>query len=433
MAPPFEVEKILLLEDSRLLASTLKREMEKHISCQVTTVATFQEAKSLVHQPAHGFTLAVLDLTLPDATQEEIVEFFRGLSIPCIVMTSRFDEALREYVFAKGVIDFVLKDGPASLEYLFSLLMRLHRNREVQILIVDDSRSAREHMKRLLHKHHFQVLEAQDGVEALSILNQHDTINLVVTDYTMPNMDGYELTRQIRQKWGKDQLAVLGISSVGAHVLSARFLKIGANDFLGKPFLEEEFTCRVTRNVENLERIRALEEAAVRDVLTGLHNRRFLRDVGTQMFSSVQRGKLTLCAAILDVDFFKKVNDTYGHDAGDAVLRTMGGILRRHFSNKDIVARAGGEEFCILVANQPESALQQLFENLRTIIQKTTITHQGVAIPITVSIGVSIHKTDTLDELINQADAALYTAKQNGRNRVIFHTPEAPTSKESTT
>ncbi|MBF0138084.1 MAG: diguanylate cyclase [Magnetococcus sp. DMHC-1] len=421
MTPSVQEEKILLLEDSRLLASTLKREMEKHAACQVTIAGTFQAARELVQHKTHGYSLAILDLTLPDATQEQIVEYFRELAIPSIVMTSQFDESQREYVFAQGVIDFVLKDGPASLEYLFSLLVRLHRNREVKILLVDDSRSARDHMKRLLLKHNFQVLEAASGKDALQILEQDEQVRLVVTDYNMPGMDGYDLTRLIRQKWGKDQMAILGISSQGAHVLSARFLKIGANDFLGKPFLEEEFTCRVTRNVENLERIQALEEAAIRDVLTGLHNRRFLRDVGTRLFSGLRGGKLTLSAAILDVDFFKKVNDTYGHDAGDAVLRTMGEILKKHFAKADVVARAGGEEFCILVVNQSPTTLRELFESLRTAIETAEIIHQETTIPITASIGVSTCQADTLDDLINQADAALYVAKQTGRNRVVFH------------
>ncbi|MBF0153777.1 MAG: diguanylate cyclase [Magnetococcales bacterium] len=423
-------EKILLLEDSRLLANALKREMEKHISCRVSLAGTFQEAKGLIQQEQHGYTLAVLDLTLPDATQEEIVELFRERSIPSIVMTSKFDEAQREYVFSRGVIDFILKEGPASLEYLFSLLVRLHRNREVKILLVDDSRSAREHMKRLLHKHNFMVLEAANGVEALKLLGQDEEIRLVVTDYNMPVMDGYELTRTIRQKWGKDQMGILGISSHGANVLSARFLKIGANDFLGKPFLEEEFTCRVTRNVENLERIQALEDAAVRDFLTGLHNRRFLREVGLQLFSGMRSGKLALCAAVLDVDFFKKVNDTHGHDAGDAVLKTMGTILKKHFAKSDVVARVGGEEFCILVVNRSKEALQELFENLRAAIQKTTIIHLGTTIPVTVSIGVTMQKADSLDALVNQADAALYVAKQSGRNRVVFHVPHESAGTE---
>ncbi|MBF0425793.1 MAG: diguanylate cyclase [Magnetococcales bacterium] len=427
MSPATRDEKILLLEDSRLLASTLKREIEKRLACQVTLASSFREAEGLLDhdQQRSSYTLAILDLTLPDATQEEIVERFRDAAIPSIVMTSKFDESQREFVFLRGVIDFILKDGPASLEYLFSLLDRLHRNRGVKILVVDDSRSARNQMKRMLEKHNFVVLEAGDGAEALKLLNQdNEDVRLVVTDYTMPIMDGYELTRAIRQKWSKDRMGILGISSHGVNVLSARFLKVGANDFLGKPFLEEEFTCRVTRNVENLERIQALEDAAIRDFLTGLHNRRFLREVGSQLFSGLRGGKLTLAVAVLDVDFFKKVNDTHGHDAGDAVLKAMGAILKRHFSSSDVVARIGGEEFCVLVANQAEPALQALFEALRAKVQEATIIHAGVVVPVTISIGVTVHKADSLDAMINQADAALYAAKQGGRNRVVFHVPQ---------
>ncbi|MEO5363147.1 MAG: diguanylate cyclase [Magnetococcus sp. DMHC-8] len=423
MRTPTEPEKILLLEDSILLAKTLKREIERRAVYQVDTAGTLQQAKELLQRQRTRYALAVLDLTLPDATQEEIVAFFQGAGLPSIVMTSTFDEQQREYVFSQGVIDFILKDGPTSLEYLFSLLDRLHRNRDVEILLVDDSRSAREQMGRLLRKHHFQVHQAAGGTEALAVLAAHPEIRLIVTDYNMPGMDGCELTRQVRQQRSQDHLGILGVSAHGTAPLSARFLKAGANDFLRKPFLEEEFTCRVTRNVENLERIRALEDVAIRDFLTGLHNRRFLWDVGTRLFAGLRAGRHTLCAAVLDVDFFKKINDLHGHDAGDAVLRTLGGLLSRTFAGTDVVARIGGEEFCVLLVNRTRPALEALFEQLRHAIQTTVIVYNDVTIPVTASIGLSTQPADTLTDLINQADAALYRAKQHGRNRVVFHDP----------
>ncbi|MBF0162809.1 MAG: diguanylate cyclase [Magnetococcales bacterium] len=415
-------KKILLLEDSVLLASTLKREIERRAIYQVDGVHTFEDAKTRLQQTGHGYSLALLDLTLPDASQEEIIELFRAAEIPCIVMTNKFDEAQRAYVFSQGVIDFILKDGPVSLEYLFFLLDRLHRNQGVKIVLVDDSRSTREHMKRLLLKHNFHVLDAANGQDALDLLTNHPDARLVVVDYNMPGMDGYELTKRIRHTWSKDEMGILGISSQSAHALSARFLKVGANDFLGKPFLEEEFACRVIRNVENLEHIHALEEAATRDFLTGLYNRRFFREAGTQLFAALRDGKHKhLCAAMLDVDFFKKVNDTYGHDAGDAVLREMGTLLKRLFTKPDIAARLGGEEFCLLLAGRDQTEIASLLEGVRQRIEATVITYNGMTIPITASIGASTQKTKHLDELINQADAALYRAKHNGRNRVVFH------------
>ncbi|MEO5339958.1 MAG: diguanylate cyclase [Magnetococcus sp. MYC-9] len=416
-------EKILLLEDSSLLASTLKREIEHRAVYEVHIAQNFGQAKQMLQQQ-QGYTLALLDLTLPDATQEEIVTFFRKAAIPSVVMTNHFDEAQREYVFSQGVIDFILKDGPTSLEYLFALLDRLHRNRRVKILLVDDSRASRDYMKRVLEKHNFQVLDTASGLEALDTLASDGEISLVVADYHMPGMDGYELTQRIRQQWSKARLGILGISSHGANVLSARFLKVGANDFLSKPFLEEEFTCRITLNVENLERIQALEQTAIRDFLTGLYNRRYLWETGAQLFAKRRDGKQRLCAAILDVDFFKKVNDTYGHDAGDVVLKAMGGILSAAIRSPDIVARIGGEEFCVLLVNRSQTEIQATFEKLRVTIQEAVIFHNDQPIPITASIGISTQVTSGLDALLNQADAALYVAKHTGRNRVVFHEPE---------
>ncbi len=180
--------------------------------------------------------------------------------------------------------------------------------------------------------------------------------------------------------------------------------------------------------MENLERIRALEEAAIRDFLTGLHNRRFLREVGAQLFAGLGNGQQTLCAAMLDVDFFKKVNDTYGHEAGDAVLQKIGALLKKQFVQPHVVARIGGEEFCMLLVNMSQSALEALFEKVRLSIQESLILHNNFPVPITVSIGVSTQVTNTLNELLNQADAALYIAKHTGRNRVVFHQPVADPS-----
>ncbi|MDF5058909.1 diguanylate cyclase, partial [Vibrio parahaemolyticus] len=168
---------------------------------------------------------------------------------------------------------------------------------------------------------------------------QNPDITLVLTDHDMPVKDGITMVRELRRKWDKNQLAILGLSGSNSKTMTARFLKAGANDFLYKPFNQEEFFCRIHQLLDIKDATSELFKMANQDALTGLWNRRFLFE--QPHVENAQRN-----IAMLDIDFFKQVNDTYGHEGGDAVLVMIANILKIYFPN-DIVARLGGEEFCI--------------------------------------------------------------------------------------
>ncbi|HEY8034856.1 MAG TPA: diguanylate cyclase [Methylobacter sp.] len=173
-------------------------------------------------------------------------------------------------------------------------------------------------------------------------------------------------------------------------------------------------------NVIHYQKMVSFEEAATTDFLTGLNNRRQLLRLGIPLLAGAQRSGTPLTVAMLDIDHFKHVNDTYGHDAGDVVLKHIGVLLRDRFRRSDIVARYGGEEFCILAPQlDPEQAFE-LFDEFRYALARQTIKVQDHALVITVSIGVTTVLCDTLDEMIAKADDLLYSAKQAGRNRVVI-------------
>ncbi len=178
----------------------------------------------------------LLDLNLPDAQHGEIVDFVLGKDIPSIVFTAQFEEEIRAQMLNKKVIDYVLKDSPSTIGYLVSLVHRIKNNMHTKTLVVDDSKSSRKHLVDLLRLQKLQVFEAQSGVEALAMLEKYPDISLVVTDYHMDNMDGLALTHNIRKKFSHEDLAIIGVSSYGNNVISAKFIKHGANDFLNKPF-----------------------------------------------------------------------------------------------------------------------------------------------------------------------------------------------------
>jgi len=413
-------DHVLLVEDSKSLASVVQRRLETDLALKVVWAQTYAEAEYCLRCGGHDFTLSILDLNLPDAPRGEILDFVLEKSVPAIVFAGSFDPQLRDQLWTKTIIDYILKKSPSNIDYLVSLVGRIIRNRSIKVLVVDDSDSARLHTSNLLTIHQYQVFYAASGKEAIEILSQHPDIKLVIADFSMPDMDGLELTERIRLSHGKNELAVIGMSTWGNPALSAQFIKTGANDFLTKPFSSEEFYCRVSQNIEILEHIETIRNYSNKDFLTDLYNRRYFFDVGEKLLASAKRGHITVTAAMIDIDHFKMVNDTHGHEVGDLVLKHVSTLLRNRFRQTDIVCRYGGEEFCILAANMDHSHALAVFDGIRQAIEKTPLATKNQTINITVSIGICIELLDSLEEMIKQADLMLYEAKRNGRNMVLL-------------
>ena len=412
--------QLLLVEDSKSLGLMVKDKIEAQLALSVSLATSFAEARRLIADQRNQFFLAILDLTLPDASGNEVVDYVLTRSIPPIIFAGRFNQKLRNTLWQKMIVDYVLKENPQSIDYLLGLVRRIANNSGVKALVVDDSRSSRLELSNMLTIHRFCVYEAENGAKALPILEQHPDIKLLITDNDMPTMTGLQLTKEIRHRHAKDELAIIGLSATGDQTISTQFIKNGANDFLSKPFSTEEFYCRVNQNMDLLDYIRQIKESSNRDYLTGLYNRRYFFEMGKKLLSSANRGHITVAVALLDIDFFKKVNDTHGHDAGDLVLKNLGAVLLRRFRETDIVCRYGGEEICILAVNMAGESIHDIFNGVRENISQTPMDLGREKIRITVSIGVCVEAKDSLEEMITIADEMLYAAKENGRNQVRF-------------
>jgi diguanylate cyclase (GGDEF)-like protein len=417
--------KVLIVEDEHMTARLVRREVQKAVALPVEVADSLASTLELLEREgADSFSVALVDLHLPDAPQGEVLDHLLRMGMPCIVFTGEFSDEVREQLIAKRVIDYVLKENAASVQYVAKLIKRIHLNQGIKVLVVDDSRTARNVIGAMLRRHQFQVLEADGGAEALEILDRNRDIYLVITDFHMPGMDGFELTKRIREKFEMNRLAIIGISAHGNNLLSARFIKNGANDFITKPFLEEEFYCRVTQNIVLMETIRQLEEASVRDALTGLHNRRYFNDSAGQLFASMKRGQLEFVVGMLDLDYFKRINDSHGHDAGDAVLKAVSMVLEGCVRETDILARMGGEEFCVLLVNTTPEGSLSMFERMRAAIEAAEIPFDGRQLRVTASFGVCTIAKERLQLMVSAADDLLYQAKSLGRNRVVSDHPE---------
>ncbi|MBF0318465.1 MAG: diguanylate cyclase [Nitrospirae bacterium] len=419
------MDKILVVEDSKSLANLLKEEIEKKIQTEVVVAMTYAEAIKAVE--SDGFSFAILDYHLPDANDGEAIDLVLSKNIPSIVFTSELNDDIRDKIWSKRVVDYVLKEDSRSIDYIVYMIKRIKANASVKVLVVDDSSSYRIQLSSLLRIHQYKVYEASNGLEAMSIMEKVPDIKLILTDIHMPEMDGYKLLKKVRAGFDKEALAIIGISSYGDRVLSAKFIKLGANDFIKKPFLSEELYCRVTQNIEMLTIIHENKEASNRDYLTGLYNRRYFFDVGRKLLSGVKRGNSYSAVAMLDIDHFKRINDTYGHDVGDMVIRMIAGVLKDRFRESDIVARFGGEEFCVLVTNIKRNAVYGVFNELRAFIEGMEITAASLKIRITVSIGVCDDSMNCIEDMIKKADVMLYAAKNGGRNKVMSSSAEKTT------
>ncbi len=398
----------------------ISRKIRSDLRFERDIAANFKEAKELIQANRTEYFVAVVDLHLPDAPKGEIVDYALHNKIPVIVFTSHFNDEIRETMFSKNVVDYIVKEGgPEVIDYLVSSIERFHKNQFAKILIVDDSKTSRHAMKILLENQKFEVLEAENGVEALSIMDEIQDIKMVITDYNMPHMDGFQLVTRIREKYPKNKLAIIGISAYGTSLMSARFLKTGASDFLTKPYLEEELYCRINQNLEMLEYIETINNLSNIDQLTGIFNRSYLFRFGQKLLENAKRGNLHLTVGIIDVDGLEAINDRYGYEAGDILIKEISHILTRNFRAADVVVRFGGGEFAVVAANMDKNYTVAVFDRVRNYIENKQIKFENHTFSVTVTIGVTTHLLDSLEQMIKKAHSLHVQAKKKGKNQVI--------------
>ena len=416
-------ELYLLVEDSELFGRQIKKKIEEELHRDVVWVKTLADTKYILSDNKYKFTAALLDYILPDSSHGEHVDLVLGKGIPTIVFTGDITGELRNNIWKKKVADYLLKDDPKCIDNIISSVLRLEKNREIIILIVDDSELFRKVISELLYSQQYRVLTAKNAVEAMPILNKYEDIKVIISDYNMPILNGVEFCRAVRKKWSRETKGFIGISSAGDGRMAADFIKSGADDFIVKQnFVNEELYHRLNKCIESIDLIQAAKKVAITDFLTGLPNRRYFFDVGEKLLASSKRDNIILTCAMIDIDFFKKVNDTYGHDVGDIVLIEIAEILKKTFRDSDIVARMGGEEFAVMTVNLNPENLTEKFEGLREEIEKTKISYdiKEPEISVTVSTGISSEKLQTVDDLLKKADELLYEAKETGRNKIVM-------------
>lgn len=296
----------------------------------------------------------------------------------------------------------------------------------MRIFIAEDDRTSRSILTAIMKKWGYDPVVAADGAEAWEILRRSDAPRLMLLDWNMPGMDGLELCRLIRGEESPNPPYVIMLTGKGEKSDIVQGLDAGANDYICKPYDNDELKARISVGKRMLELQAALLEArdtmehqAMHDALTGIFNRRAVLEALEREISRARREGGRMSVGMLDIDHFKKINDTYGHQAGDDVLIGFARTVQRNLREYDIIGRYGGEEFLIISPGPHGEQMDVVFERVRTRVAETPIETAAGSISITVSIGTASGGGETpVDDLLRKADGALYRAKAEGRNRV---------------
>ena len=293
------------------------------------------------------------------------------------------------------------------------------------ILIVDDDIAIKDSVTEYLKAINYDVKSALNATEALEILNSFEA-DVVLTDIIMQGMDGLELTRRIKESYDIDVMVMTGYSAEYSY---ENAVQSGASDFIFKPFRFEELDLRIKRVLreadfkkERTKLLKKLEKIAITDALTGLYNsRHFFAQIKAEVNRHMRYSR-ALSLLILDIDFFKNYNDTWGHLEGDKVLMEIGETVNSCMRSMDTAYRYGGEEFTILL---PETKLQKaclvgnrIKDSIRSVIFEP---EPGTKASVTVSLGATeLAKGEDFRSFIDRADKAMYKSKDTGRNKLTY-------------
>ena len=299
--------------------------------------------------------------------------------------------------------------------------------RPFTIAIVDDDDAIRRLVRLFLSRAGYETFECTTGEEARAALTSRPW-DLAILDRRLPDLDGAVLCHDLKAIPEFRTRYIIMLTGEDEQEDKVQGLELGADDYITKPFQYPELLARIRAGKrivdlqkELLETNKRLELLSITDGLTKLYNHRYFQDELLRAFEESHRYQRPLSLAIIDLDFFKKINDTYGHAVGDEVLKCVSKLFRDSVRSSDLAARYGGEEFAVMM---PETQLEDAItfsEKIRLLIEETQMPTQAGPLPVTVSIGVAAvphSRIRSAKELVVQADKALYRAKKNGRNQV---------------
>lgn len=303
-------------------------------------------------------------------------------------------------------------------------------NSPLTVLVIEDHPDQRDLLAIVLKREGYQVITAANGLEALEKL-ENENVQIALSDIMMPKMDGFELIKRIRANPALKSIYLILITARIQEGDRVRGLDLGADDYITKPFSFSELLARVRVGTRVVQYQQHLEYQSQIDSLTGLFNRRAFEKKIHEEFERSKRYHNPLSVLIFDLDNFKNINDTYGHHGGDAALVKISETLREMTRQSDFSARFGGEEFVMILPETDQDNAFQVANKIHGAVRSSSFGTTNRPFALTVSIGVSSSSTraySTWREMLDDADKAMYLAKNTGKDRVEIWEPEKKAS-----
>ncbi len=304
----------------------------------------------------------------------------------------------------------------------------------MKILIADDKESTRFMLRKYLNDWGEKPVEAADGDHAWELLNHEEPPRIAILDWMMPGLNGVEICRKLTTREKAPLVYSILLTTREGQDDLVHALDNGAHSFQSKPISPAELKSHinvgkrlVTSNDKLIEYSQEMEALAQKDILTGFGNRRFFFQLGAHFVNVAQRHGTPFSVIMMDLDRFKRINDTWGHRAGDAALENFADLVRACVREVDIPGRIGGEEFAILLPDTGTESAYRIAERIRRRVENLLVRHNENDIRFTVSTGISCYDKgdDSIAPLLERADSALYRAKREGRNRTLISSNQA--------
>jgi two-component system, cell cycle response regulator len=436
-------KSIMVVDDSSTIRKIIQRELSS-ADYEVMLAKNGKEALAMLEWADALPDLISLDIDMPHMNGLELCAKIRAgadsddlkkkkiAALPIIFVSANDNIENRERGYELEVIDFIGKPfAPGKmLSTVNNILNSAEQFEGISALIVEDSPFVSRIVRNILSRHGLKnIFEVSDGAQALELVKKEKfAIDIIITDHIMPGISGEELCRTLRGIESLEQIPIVFISSVTEKKIILDIFKSGASDYLPKPFIEEEFRSRIVTHLRNRKYTKELELLSIKfqyqaehDALTGVYNRGYFQSELATRFAHCQYSHEHLGCILIDLDYFKKINDNYGHAYGDLVLKEFAKLLMAPDRISGVVARYGGEEFVILLPRSDLADCRLIAEQLRSSAEGFIYNDGTTELQVTVSIGVASlqdNKPISPEKLVSMADDALYKAKENGRNRV---------------
>lgn len=411
---------VYLVEDDLHLGQELSQQI-RNFGYEVRTFADPQSMKTAFLQELPA--VLIMDIMFPQGklygteTISELKCNCENLP-PVIYISARDDLPARLAAVRASSSGYFTK--PVNVTALIDMLDRLSAQRVAEayrIMIVDDDKALADHYALSLRQAHMEVVTINDPLDVLSQLSDFNP-DLILMDVYMPECDGLELAAVLRQQPNHDSIPIVFLSTDVDADLRTRALRLGADDFLHKPILPNQLIISVSSRAQ---RARLLRAHMIHDGLTGLLNHSALKEYFHREFIGARRRGAHLAYAILDLDHFKAVNDTFGHASGDRVLKSLARILQQRLRKSDFIGRIGGEEFAVVFTDTSAANAVRLMEEIRAGFSLIKHCCEAQEFYATFSCGLAtVENGDDPAAIYQVADRALYEAKRAGRNRVVI-------------